>query len=29
MSLDVEIRFTDIKERYRTLAMYKIKVVCF
>ncbi|KAK2837261.1 hypothetical protein Q5P01_014473 [Channa striata] len=26
MSLDVEIRFTDIKERYRTLAMYKVEV---
>ncbi|XP_071339029.1 dynein axonemal heavy chain 10 [Trachinotus anak] len=26
MSLDVELRFTDIKERYRTLAMYKVEV---
>ncbi|XP_037633762.1 dynein heavy chain 10, axonemal [Sebastes umbrosus] len=26
MSLDVEMRFTDIKERYRTLAMYKVEV---
>lgn len=29
MSLDVEIRFTDIKERYRTLAMYTIQVLTF
>lgn len=28
MSLDVEMRFTDIKERYRTLAMYKVEVLC-
>lgn len=28
MSLDVEMRFIDIQERYRTLAMYKIKVLC-
>ncbi|XP_029909103.1 dynein heavy chain 10, axonemal [Myripristis murdjan] len=26
MSLTVEMRFTDIQERYRTLAMYKIEV---
>ncbi|XP_022608125.1 dynein heavy chain 10, axonemal [Seriola dumerili] len=26
MSLDVELRFTDIKERYRTLGMYKVEV---
>uniref|UniRef100_A0A673CHG9 Dynein axonemal heavy chain 10 n=1 Tax=Sphaeramia orbicularis TaxID=375764 RepID=A0A673CHG9_9TELE len=26
MSLDVEMRFLDIKERYRTMAMYKIEV---
>ncbi|KAF7665535.1 hypothetical protein LDENG_00140280 [Lucifuga dentata] len=26
MSLDVELRFTDIQERYRTLAMYKVEV---
>ncbi|XP_044053526.1 dynein axonemal heavy chain 10 isoform X1 [Siniperca chuatsi] len=26
MSLDVEMRFIDIQERYRTLAMYKIEV---
>ncbi|KAM4590913.1 dynein axonemal heavy chain 10 isoform 1-T1 [Odontesthes bonariensis] len=26
MSLDVEMRFTDIQERYRTLAMYKVEV---
>ncbi|XP_024136867.1 dynein heavy chain 10, axonemal isoform X4 [Oryzias melastigma] len=26
MSLDVEIRFADIKERYRMMAMYKYKV---
>ncbi|KAL0979348.1 hypothetical protein UPYG_G00183960 [Umbra pygmaea] len=26
MSLTVEMRFTDIQERYRTLAMYKIQV---
>ncbi|KAK5620023.1 Dynein heavy chain 10, axonemal [Crenichthys baileyi] len=26
MSLDVEIRFTDIQERYRTLAMHSVKV---
>ncbi|KAF3695797.1 Dynein heavy chain 10, axonemal Axonemal beta dynein heavy chain 10 Ciliary dynein heavy chain 10 [Channa argus] len=26
MSLDVEIRINDIKERYRTLAMYKVEV---
>uniref|UniRef100_A0A3P8UAE7 Dynein axonemal heavy chain 10 n=1 Tax=Amphiprion percula TaxID=161767 RepID=A0A3P8UAE7_AMPPE len=25
MSLDVEMRFTDIRERYRTLAMYKVE----
>uniref|UniRef100_A0A7N8Y270 Dynein axonemal heavy chain 10 n=1 Tax=Mastacembelus armatus TaxID=205130 RepID=A0A7N8Y270_9TELE len=25
-SLDVEMRFTDIKERYRTMAMYKVEV---
>uniref|UniRef100_A0A3Q1G9E8 Dynein axonemal heavy chain 10 n=1 Tax=Acanthochromis polyacanthus TaxID=80966 RepID=A0A3Q1G9E8_9TELE len=25
MSLDVEMRFTDIQERYRTLAMYKVE----
>lgn len=28
MSLDVEMRFTDIQERYRTLAMYKVEVLC-
>lgn len=28
MSLDVEIRFADIKERYRMMAMYKYKVLC-
>lgn len=27
MSLDVELRFTDIQERYRTLGMYKIQVL--
>lgn len=27
MSLMVEMRFTDIQERYRTLAMYKVEVV--
>ncbi|XP_058491324.1 dynein axonemal heavy chain 10 [Solea solea] len=27
MSLDVEMRIVDIKERYRTLAMYKVEVV--
>lgn len=26
MSLTVEMRFTDIQERYRTLAMYKVEV---
>ncbi|XP_054466216.1 dynein axonemal heavy chain 10 [Anoplopoma fimbria] len=26
MSLDVEMRFIDIQERYRTLAMYKVEV---
>ncbi|XP_043967273.1 dynein axonemal heavy chain 10 [Gambusia affinis] len=26
MSLDVEIRFTDIQEKYRTLAMHNVKV---
>ncbi|XP_031164939.2 dynein heavy chain 10, axonemal [Sander lucioperca] len=26
MSLDVEMRFTDIQEKYRTLAMYKVEV---
>uniref|UniRef100_UPI0037E7F8F2 dynein axonemal heavy chain 10 n=1 Tax=Semicossyphus pulcher TaxID=241346 RepID=UPI0037E7F8F2 len=26
MSLDVEMRYNDIKERYRTLAMYKVEV---
>nr|XP_046243361.1 dynein axonemal heavy chain 10 [Scatophagus argus] len=26
MSLDVEMRFTDIQERYRMLAMYKVEV---
>lgn len=26
MSLDVEIQYRDIKERYRTLTMYKIPV---
>ncbi|XP_069379878.1 dynein axonemal heavy chain 10 isoform X1 [Paralichthys olivaceus] len=26
MSLEVELRFMDIKERYRTLAMYKVEV---
>uniref|UniRef100_A0A3Q3JRK8 Dynein heavy chain tail domain-containing protein n=1 Tax=Monopterus albus TaxID=43700 RepID=A0A3Q3JRK8_MONAL len=28
MSLDVEMRVTDIEERYRTLAMYKVEVLC-
>lgn len=28
MSLDVELRFSDIKEKYRTLAMYKVEVLC-
>lgn len=28
MSLEVEMRFTDIQERYRTLAMYKLEVLC-
>lgn len=28
MSLDVEMRYSDIKERYRTLAMYKVEVLC-
>lgn len=27
MSLDVEMRFNNIEERYRTLAMYKFKVL--
>lgn len=27
MSLDVEMRFADIQERYRTLAMYKVEVL--
>lgn len=27
MSLDVEMRFNEIKERYRTLAMYKVEVL--
>lgn len=27
MSLDVEMRFTDIQERYRTLAMHKVEVM--
>lgn len=27
MSLDVELRFNDIQERYRTLAMYKVQVL--
>lgn len=27
MSLDVEIRFTDIQERYRTLAMHNVTVM--
>lgn len=27
MSLEVELRFMDIKERYRTLAMYKVEVL--
>lgn len=26
MSLTVEMRFTDIQERYRTLGMYKVEV---
>ncbi|XP_076006843.1 dynein axonemal heavy chain 10 [Genypterus blacodes] len=26
MTLDVELRYTDIQERYRTLAMYKVEV---
>lgn len=29
MSIDVEMRYIDIKERYRTLAMYKLEVLCF
>ena len=29
MSLDVEMSFTDIKERYRTLAMYNVQVLQF
>ena len=28
MSLDVELRFIYIKESYRTLAIYKIEVLC-
>lgn len=28
MSLDVELRFNDIQEKYRTLAMYKVQVPC-
>lgn len=28
MSVDVELRFTDIQERYRTLTIYKLEVVC-
>lgn len=28
MSLDVEMRLRDIQERYRTLAMYKVEVLC-
>lgn len=28
MSVDVELRFIDIQERYRVLAMYKLEVVC-
>ena len=27
MSLEVEFQYLDIKERYRTLAMYKIEVM--
>ena len=27
MSLEVEFQYLDIKERYRTLAMYKIEVI--
>lgn len=27
MSLDVELRYTNIQERYRTLAMYKVEVI--
>lgn len=27
MSLDVELRFIDIQERYRTVAMYKVEVL--
>lgn len=27
MSLDVEMRFNEIKERYRTLSMYKVEVI--
>lgn len=27
MSLDVELRLTDLQERYRTLAIYKIEVM--
>lgn len=28
MSLEVEMRITDIQEQYRTLAMYKVEVLC-
>lgn len=28
MSLDVQLRFLDIQERYRTLAMYNVEVMC-
>lgn len=28
MACNVELRITDIQERYRTLAMYKVEVVC-
>lgn len=27
MSLNVEMRFNEIKERYRTLSMYKVEVM--
>lgn len=28
MSLEVEIRYTDIQEKYRTLAIHNVKVMC-